>query len=300
MNRRLLRSIKRRPWPWIAAAVLLTIGLSALFSPGDSELRLTFFDVGQGDAAHIRAAEQYDIVIDGGPDERFARQLSRTLAAGDRTIDLLVLTHPHADHLVGLLGVLERYDVREILLTDAVSDSRAFRVWQERIAAEHATIIRAAPHERLVFPGGTLTVLWPDETGVPSLSLNDSSVVLRLDLGTTCALFMGDASVEVEQRLAPDIPRCPILKVGHHGSATSTGDGLLEAMRPEVAIISAGRNNRYGHPAPSTLRRLERAVPQVYRTDLDGAIEIRLNSNLSGFSIRTSKRWPKAENSRLR
>lgn len=274
-DHRLQRSFQRQRWVWMIALGLLVFSLPALLTERQGGVWATFFDVGQGDGLLIRGLDNFDIVIDGGPTDRFGRQLAAELPARDRTIELMVLTHPHADHYFGQLSVFERYRVERVFVSGAASETQSYRRWQERLAAEGSTVTVASSGQAITFPGGRLTVLWPTGGALKrTRSLNDSSIVLRLEVGSECLILPGDVSAVVEAQLPPESLRCRVLKVGHHGSAASSSKAFLAAVQPEIAVISAGRNNRYGHPAPSTLRRLAEAARQVYRTDRDGTIRL--------------------------
>lgn len=269
-----LRRFSRQRWHWLLAVALLSAGL-ARFGRPEEAVRVTFFDVGQGDGIHIRGLAGFDLVVDGGPSNRFADQLARELPAGDRTIELVVATHPHADHLTGLLAVLDRFAVQRVWESSVVHTSRAFERWQELVRQEEALVERPTAGDAVWFPGGSLTVLWPSPQAAID-NLNDASLVLRLDLADGCVLLTGDISETVERQLPTDQIRCEVVKVGHHGSATSSSEEFLRAVSPQLAIISVGPN-RYGHPAASTLRRLRDRGARLLRTDLAGTIRLRIS-----------------------
>lgn len=240
-------------------------------------LEVTFFDVGQGDAALIETPERTQILIDGGPSgEKVLEKLGKEMPFWDRTIDLIILTHPERDHLAGLLEVLKSYKVENILWTGVIRDTAEFKEWQKLIKEEGAKIFIAKAD--LLVVGIGIDVLYPLESleGKVLRDSNDSSIVVRLVFGKTSFLFTGDATKSVEKELVLDSVKhkldSDVLKVGHHGSKTSTSKEFIEAVSPEIAVISVGRNNSYGHPRQEVLDNLSGA--KILRTDLDGDIKI--------------------------
>jgi len=237
-------------------------------------LEVCFFDVGQGDAAFIETPQRQQILIDGGPSETVLERLEEKMPFWDRTIDLVVLTHPEKDHMFGLLEVLKNYQVENILWTGVKTDSSLFKQWQEAIKRERAKIYIAKNGLKIVAsPSRYFEVLYPFQSleNRKVAKTNDSSIVMALNSSGQKVLFTGDISKKIENFLTEkeiDI-RTDILKVAHHGSKTSSSEEFLEAVRPDAAVISAGGNNRYGHPAPEVLARLENLGIKVLRTDKD-------------------------------
>lgn len=252
-------------------------------------LTVSVFDVGQGDAALITTPSGKTILIDGGPDDAVVDKLGRTLPFFKKDIDAMILTHPHADHVTGLIGVLKRYNVKEIYYTGAVHTSSVFIEWLKLIKEKQIPMHIISHKEEIIFDEGvTLTFLYPDhelvgvenateeKRGQKKNNLNNTSIVFKLSYGRTLFLFMGDAEVPVEETLlaSREDLHADVLKVGHHGSHSSTSEEFLRIVSPQYATISAGRNNDYGHPHLSTLKRLERFGVHVYRTDTEGDIAI--------------------------
>ncbi len=254
------------------------------FTSGQKGLRVNFFDVGQGDAALIRAPDGSDILIDGGPDGRIVEYLGRQLPPTDRTLELVVLTHPHADHLTGFLEVLRHYKVEKIMATGINYSSAVNREWLTQIKNKNIPVIDAKFSDVTSYGGAELRVLSPKEdlhkvkinhdSPGEGGGLNESSVVLLLDYGETEILFMGDAGALTEKEIMEKTDtKTDILKVGHHGSKYSTTSEFLEEINPRYAVISAGAGNKYGHPHYRTLRTLSLHGVRIFRTDLDGSIE---------------------------
>lgn len=252
------------------------------------QLTVTVLDVGQGDAILLEMPDGQDVLVDGGPDGRVLEGLGRALPFYDRTIELMVLTHPHADHVTGFIAALDRYEVERVLTAETLHDSSTYKEWQHAVAAEGSSVDVAITGARFAFGEATLTVLWPAPGSAPSKNLNDDSIVLLLDYRDTEFLFMGDASTEVEQQMLDAVPDVDVLKVGHHGSRFSSSDAFLDRAKPEIAVISVGEGNRYGHPHKEALERLERHGMRVFRTDEYSDIELR--SDGSKIRIRTRNR----------
>ncbi len=286
--------------------VLLAIGFSFSGSKNvtpttstNGACSFTALDVGQGDALLIQTSDHQDILIDGGPNQKVVDTLSQELPIGDRDIELMVLTHPHADHVNGLVAVTERFAVRHVLETGVTFKQQAYETWHKLLSAQHAPSDIAVSGQRYEVGAAILDVLWPstDLTKIPIMKddaangggVNDASVVLRLTCGGSVVMLMGDASSEIEDRILDNgaTVQANLLKVGHHGSRFSTSKRFLEAVQPLMAVISDGAGNRYKHPHPSTLLRLEQAHVPILRTDLLGII--RLKTDGQGGWVKVDK-----------
>lgn len=240
-------------------------------------------DVGQGDALFLRSGSA-DVVVDGGPDATILQRLGELRPAWDRTIDVVVLTHPQLDHMAGLVPVLRRYRVGLLLLPKIASESPLFAALLDAAREQKVPIRFAWPGQQIRAPGLTLTVLAP---GGRALQLarknaNNGCVVLRADVESPgarfSALLTGDIERVAEQevvRVAGNLLDVDVLKVAHHGSKTSTSSALLRAVTPELAFVSVGAKNRYGHPASGVIRRF--AGIRTLRTDRAGTISLLLD-----------------------
>jgi competence protein ComEC len=248
----------------------------------DGRLHVTFLDVGQGDAILIETPGGAQILVDGGPEaSALLAGLGRQLPFWDRTLDLVVLTHPDSDHLGGLVPLLERYEVRAVLTRLPASaeapHDRLVVAWQAAVAAEGATVLRGEAGTRLELSDGvTLEVLHPGPAPVKGTEsdTNNNSVVLRLCYQDVAILLPGDIEAEVERALVRSgAPLAStVLKVPHHGSDTSSSVAFLAAVRPQVAVVSVGAKNNFDHPSDEVLGRL--AGSEVFRTDEDGAVSM--------------------------
>lgn len=275
-------------------AILASLVWLAVFSFPKENLHLVFCNVGQGDAILVTQGLN-QVLIDGGPDERVLQCLSDHLPFWDRTIELIVLTHPQADHITGLISVLERYQVQNFLVNNLVNDTERFWKFREALLEEGAKIYNPMAGDEIKVGGMDLAVLWPEEKLGTSLAwqkeesrekilgaasylgnLNETSIVLEVSFGNFCALLTGDISQNTESqldRVLDKVAPCQVLKVGHHGSKHSTAKDFLEKLKPKLAIISVGKNS-FGHPSEEVIKRLRDNNIKIFRTDQDGEIEI--------------------------
>lgn len=233
-----------------------------------------FLDVGQGDAALVQSG-QIQVLIDGGPDDQVLAGIGKAMPAWDRTIETVILSHPHADHYRGLKGVLERYRVGTLWVSGVRQDAPEYQELERLARRRGVRIATPEPGERIVVPNGWVRVLQANFARQEIANLNNASLVVSVQLGGVSALFPGDAE-EAEERESASVAgiRSDVLKVPHHGSRTSTTPGFLQAVQPRQAVISAGEGNRYGHPARQTLDRLRDQGVRTYRTDQEGTVTV--------------------------
>jgi competence protein ComEC len=271
--------------PWVAGVACSTL-LSALMISGlpDGKLHMTALDIGQGDAILVEGPSGETVLIDGGPDpDLVLRRLGETLPWWQRRIDVVLLTHPHQDHVAGLLAVLERYQVGLVIDPDRPYPNPTYaRFLKEARAEPEARLVEARFGQVLdLGAGASLRILFPAPADIaaplPDGDINNASAVGMLRFGGFMALLTGDAKGPIEALLGQRDLLEPIdlLKVGHHGSNASTTLPFLEALHPGAAVISAGTGNPYGHPHRETLEKLA-AMPglRTHRTDLEGSIEV--------------------------
>jgi competence protein ComEC len=239
-------------------------------APPPAGLRVTFLDVGQGDAILLQVREGAVVVDQGPPEADVVRQLG---ALGVRRIAALVLTHPQRDHVGGAAAVLERLDV-ELVLDPRLPVASPYERAAITAAREHGVrVVAARAGSSLRLGRLQLRVLWPSGPGVPGDDPNNHAIVLLATYGRVDILLTADAETNVTLPLRP--PPVEILKVAHHGSADPGLSALLALVRPEVAVISVGAANDYGHPAPSTIAALARTPGlELHRTDEDGRVTI--------------------------
>jgi competence protein ComEC len=242
----------------------------------DGRLHVAFLDVGQGDATLIQSPDGRQVLIDGGRYPSVVlEQLGRQMPFWDHSLDLVVATHPDDDHAAGLVGVVERYDVAGLLTNGATADDAGYAALLAAAEATGAAVLVAQPGQRIdLGDGARLDIL--SAGGDVGTADNDASVVARLTYGELSILLTGDAGEAAEAALLAggQLSATVVLKAGHHGANTSSGEAFLAAVRPQVVVISVGADNSYGHPAPALLARAATVGATVLRTDVMGTIEL--------------------------
>jgi competence protein ComEC len=246
--------------PFIAGMAMLTVLSVAsihgvVWGDDVGMLKVIFLDVGQGDSIFIESPSGAQVLIDGGKGSGILGSLGKEMGIFDRDIDMVLATHPDLDHIGGLIDVLERYDVSTIVMTENAGETSLAQNFQEKAREEGARIVyarRGQMYDLGFGPSGstTLTILFPDRDPTHWES-NTASIVARLVYGDIEYLFTGDSPKEIETyliSLGSTTLKSDVLKVGHHGSQTSTSEFYILAVDPKYAVISAGRDNSYGHP----------------------------------------------------
>lgn len=256
----------------------------------DGKLHLVVCDVGQGDAILIRTPKGSDILIDGGPDDSVLDCLSDHMPFWDREIEIMILTHPHADHLTGLISVLKRYKVIHYFTENVKNDTLVYKRLQDSLADNSLTAKFSFSGDRIDFADKTsLLTVWPERNWFEDQTLQDNQTLLKdnssldvngfslitlLSYGNFRALLTGDAGVLVEDKIANVVGKIDVLKVPHHGSKTGISDYFLSETTPDLGIISVGEKNRYGHPAKTILDLLTKYNVKILRTDKNGEVEV--------------------------
>ena len=253
---------------------------------------MTVLDIGQGDSILLQGPNGGRMLIDTGPDpDRLLTLLDQRLPAWDRRIDLVVLTHPHEDHVAGLALLLDRYRIGAVVEPGMIGLGPGDAAYRRRMTELGRESRVVAAGDRLMLDGIKLNVEWPFRGRVPlratdsGTQINNVSIVLDLAFGQRRMLFSGDVEEEIDPQLLAagiaDELTAPldVLKVAHHGSRTATTDAFVERLDPRVAVISAGWGNPYGHPSPETVGRLVDSGAQLFRTDVDGSVEISTNGD---------------------
>lgn len=270
--------------------------LSGVKKSGDADaLRVSFMDIGQGDATLLQFPNGQTMLVDCGPDASVLSALGRNLPWNQRDLDYLVITHAHADHFGGCIDVLARFRVHTIFYNGYDGDgSSLLRDWHRAVTEEqgvegaHYTIIRKP--DTVTVGSSTIAFLYPDhdvaaEPHVPgekTIDVNDTSVVIKVTYGTQDVLLTGDMEAPLEHYLVTKTPAvlpAEILKVGHHGSRSSSSEEFLRTVRPKDAVISAGKGNSYDHPHRAILYRLTDFGITAWRTDIGGDILATLSTS---------------------
>ena len=264
--------------------ILITLGLGVgclLLIPkkSDGVAKVHMLNVGQGDSFLIEAKNGRQLLIDAGKDAGVLGELARVMPKGDRSIDVVIATHPDADHIGGLPQVLSRYDVGMFLISDVATDTAQFTALMEMLRNKNIPSYYARHGMTVMLDADSIvpthfSVLFPDRP-TTHWETNSASVVGRLQIGQTSMLLGGDAPSSLEDFLLEARPQAvdvDILKLGHHGSKTSTSEVFLKATSPALAVVSAGVANRYGHPAPEVLSRLKQLGIPFVTTQESGTV----------------------------
>ncbi len=275
-----MQHLKKHKWLIGILLIFLNIfvWLHLLQASETSTLTVAMLDIGQGDAIYIEAPNGRQMMIDGGPDKTTIRRLGEVMPFGDKSIDVLLITNPDKDHMAGFADVIEGYEVGLVVEPGTITDTKIYQTIEEEIAAHHIPNVIARRGMKIMLDekaGVYFEILFPDRD-VSTWTTNDGSVIGKLVYGKSSMMFTGDASKLTESIVlsenTPENLKSDILKVGHHGSRTSTSLGFVQAVAPMYAAISDGKNNKYGHPHQETLDTLNQSGVQVFRTDMLGTI----------------------------
>lgn len=275
---------------YLSLSFLVLLGFNLFVWQGvlvssQDDLNIYFLDVGQGDSELVILPGGVKLLIDGGPNKEVLFELAEVLSDTDRYIDLIALTHPQTDHFGGLYDVIERYEVGAFLVTGREGDNKAWDDFKELLYEKDIPIVIIEAGDIIRQGENIIKVLSPDENLLANREVNESSLVFLLDSENSKTLFTGDAGFPIEKYIvdAYDI-NVDILKVGHHGSRFSTGLSFLQEATPAISVIQVGKN-RFGHPTEQTLSRLIQSGSQVYRTDENGRVHIKVNDGVVGVFL---------------
>lgn len=265
--------------------ILAVAGCGRRSAPAPSELQVHFIDVGQGDAILIDL-DKTEILIDAG--ERSPGVVSYLSRFVDGPLEVVIATHIHADHIGGLIAVLDTFQVQQIWHNGDTATSATYTEFMAAVQSEGAKVNIAKRGDRISTGQLTFIVL---NTGTSSGTANNNSVVVSLSYGQIDFLFTGDAEMEAEATMLVSkdlsVPDVEVLKVGHHGSRTASSPDFLDAARPEIAIYMAGAGNRYGHPHPEAIAALTKIGAKIYGTDVNGTIVV--STDGKAFSLKTER-----------
>jgi competence protein ComEC len=244
----------------------------------NNDLEVSFIDVGQGDAIFIKTPEKHQVIIDFGSSQGI-NDLNKKIPWWNKKIDLAIITHPHDDHIIGLIQIIKNYKVRNIMYTGIIFDSPAYLELLKEIEKKNIPLLIPQKNQSIKLGKDcNLDILFPWESFLNKEidNLNNSSIISQLSCQNSKFLFMGDAEIEVENEILKKgiNIKSNVLKIGHHGSITSSQQEFLEKVDPQIAIIMVGKNNKFNHPSLRVLKRLEKLKIKTFRTDLDGTITI--------------------------
>jgi beta-lactamase superfamily II metal-dependent hydrolase len=215
------------------------------------------------------------MLIDGGSDGTVLRELTEHMDVFDRTLDVMVATHPDLDHIGGLIDVLARYDVEHILMTENEHDTPAATTFNEIVVAEESIVTYADAGQQFSLGEHVEVVIFSPQGDERLWESNNASIIMKVTYGDTSFMLTGDASLEIENHLVGvygDVLKSDVLKLGHHGSKTSTSELFLDTVAPQYAVVSAGIGNRYGHPHQEVMARVFARNIQSYHTGTDDTV----------------------------
>lgn len=260
----------------LVAIIIIDLFLISDFTFG--EFKVSFLDIGQGDSIYIRTPDDYNILIDGGPSMSVLEEISETIPIYSKDIDVLFLTHPHSDHVNGLVEVLNRYRVKKVMIVGTPSRNPYYKEFLKIIRDQNIPLYFPVSKEdikvgRFLF----LDIIWPDKklAGVEFENLNNASLSMRVLFKNHSVVLTGDAEEEQEKEMAAsgNNLKGDFLKAGHHGSRTASTEAFLDEVDPETVIIQCGKENSFGHPHKETLLKLLNRGIETRRNDIEGRVE---------------------------
>ena len=235
----------------------------------EGKLGVYVFDVGQADSILI-TNNGYNMLIDAGNNEDGDVIVSKLQSYGIERIDYLIGTHPHEDHIGGMDDIIKKFDIGEIFMPDVVHSTDFYLDVLEAVDNKSLVVDTPDIDDSFYLGDARVDVLYLDNN---EKELNDCSIILKVTFGSNKFLFMGDASFEVEEKILYKKIKADVLKVGHHGSNTSSSNDFLNMVRPDYAVISVGEGNKYNHPGSDAIDRLESVGSNIYRTDKNGDVK---------------------------
>lgn len=263
---------------------------TSTLSNGEGELIVHFLDVGQGDSSFIELPNDECMLIDASTSE-YDETIAQTISSfGYSKIDYVVATHPHADHIGGMAYVIDSFDIGGIFMPKVSSNSKTFENLLKTISDNNLQIITAKAGEN-IYSSSEMQIDFLAPVEETYDETNDYSAVVKISYGKNSFIFTGDAEETAEKDMMTfnySALDCDVLKVGHHGSNSSSSMDFLDAVTPEYAVISCGEGNSYGHPHDEPLKRFAKIGAEVYRTDTEGTITIICDGN-NGFEVKTEK-----------
>lgn len=244
-------------------------------SSNNNEVLVYFIDVGQADAIYIKDGNS-NMMIDAGNNADGQLLVKYLQSLGVQEFKYVVGTHAHEDHIGGMDDIINNFKINNFYMPDAISTSKTFEDVLDALDSKKVTFQTTKIGDKFMLGNANFEVL---SIGTDTSDLNDTSLVLKMTYNTTCVLFMGDASSNVEKNLLDKDINCQVLKVGHHGSRYSSSDEFIKKVSPTYGIIMVGKDNKYGHPTKKTLDILEKYQVNIHRTDEEGTILMHLKGH---------------------
>ena len=284
---------ERKKYSLLIFTILLLVATSFLFyqdfKSSHNGLTFAMLDVGQGDALFIESPTGTQILFDAGPPRKILGTLSSVMSPFDRSLDAIFITNPDQDHIGGFADILKTYKVNMVFEPGTISDSKTYQNLEQEIKERNIPNILGKKGRRLDIGGGeVIDILFPDRD-VFDWSTNDGSIVAKLTYGQTSIMLTGDSTARTEKIILENNSAAEldstILKVPHHGSRTSSSSAFVKAVSPEYALISDGKDNKYGHPHQETLYTLTQFGAKIFRTDLLGTIIMKSDGEKEIFNF---------------
>ncbi|MGI8419552.1 MAG: ComEC/Rec2 family competence protein [Candidatus Levyibacteriota bacterium] len=272
----------------VTIIALVSVSVYEYFHFYDGKLHVIFCNVGQGDAILIVTPTNKHILNDGGPDQKVMDCLSRHMPFWEQRIDLMILTHPHADHFFGMFDVLRKYQVKAFATEDLLNKTQGYQELLKRLAQKQVPQVRVFAGDSWHVGQVRLQVVGPTEAylnqtspgGTIGESKEFASVITEVSYGSFSALLTGDSQASGLDNVLNNInTNLTVLQSPHHGSATGLNAAVLQSLAPRVAVISVGAHNRYGHPSPQILDLYKSFDIPYHRTDQEGDVEIVSDGN---------------------
>lgn len=276
---------KRRTEYLVFLSFLLLLFFVPQIGFAGGKLKVVMFDIGQGDAIYIEAPNGHQMIIDGGPKNVLKGAVSEVMPFGDKSIDVIMITNPDADHMSGFTQLLDVYTIGSVVEPGTLSDTQTYKKLQQAIRKEGCPHVLARKGMSIILDkenGVHFDILFPDRD-VRAWKRNDASIVGKLVYRNTSVMFMGDATTRTEGMILlqnkPSTLKSNVLKLGHHGSKTSSSARWLDTIKPTFGLISAGVHNRYGHPHQEVINRLNARSISILGTYEKGNITLLSDGN---------------------
>lgn len=280
----ILKIIKDFLFKNIINVVFFSLALYSFLFGGFSNNKgpeIIFFDVGQGDAILIQEGD-FQVLVDGGPDDSVIFKLAKRMPSYDKNVEIVILTHPHEDHIKGLMSVLDEFTVERVFINRIEYENKAYR---DLVEEYKDIVIEVAQGDRFKYGDIEGEIIYPilnksSNNVLQTKNINNESIITLLDIKGKRILLMGDAEHEVEYKLLKEAPleNIYILKAGHHCSRTATSDMFLRAVNPKVAICSYGKGNKFGHPHYETIEKFQNYGVQYLETAKEGDMVIKFSN----------------------
>lgn len=250
---------------------------SQIYPLAPNNLLIHYIDVGQGDAILVQSGSK-SLLIDSGPDNK--KSVNYLKSQGVNNLDYVVATHPHDDHIGSMDKIINNFNVFSLYAPKVTNNTESYKDMINALNSKDHKIISARPGIKIDLGNNIIcSIISPINNYYKEL--NNYSVVIKISYNNTSFLFMGDAETYNEEEMAKEgyNLKADVLKIGHHGSKSSTSDAFLSEVQPKIAIISSGKDNEYGHPDNKTLNKLKEKNISIYRTDIDGSITLESDGN---------------------